>query len=197
MGRRDFKKWKGTWARKRVWWRRRHGTELPILEFPPTASPRLLTSQGCTNTGEKEYCHPPSLEPVGTRPWTRGPHFLLLLYDTEVWDLAGNSIPVSLEEASASEHNAMGWLSPQSWGSLDCLLSIQFQVSKAWVSQLGDSPWYLGHSLPPSSSQWNQTQRTGVLPTLPLSPSLGIRFSITPADQVPSHCSRFDSSFSS
>ena len=96
------------------------------------------------------------------------PHFLLLLYDPEVWDLAGNSIPVSLEEAS--QHlSAMlwGWLSPQSWGSPDCLLSIQFQVSKAWVSQLGDSRW-ASRPLPPTqllSVEPNTTDRHSPLPS--------------------------------
>lgn len=48
-------------------------------------------------------------------PVPRVPHFLLLLYDPEIWGLAGKGTPVSLEESS--QHlSAMLWgcLSPQS-----------------------------------------------------------------------------------
>ena len=45
----------------------------------------------------------------------RVPHFLLLLYDPEIWGLAGKGPPVSLEESS-QPLSAMLWgcLSPQS-----------------------------------------------------------------------------------
>ena len=114
-------------------------------------------------------------------PEPRVPHFLLLLYNPEIWGLAGKGPPVSLEESSQPLSTMLwGCLSPQSWGPPDCLLLIQFQVSKEWVSHLWDSPW--ASRLPPptqlTSVEPNTTDRHSPYP-LPLALSGDSCFSIT------------------
>lgn len=87
----------------------------PFLEFPPLP-PQAPHFSGLYQYWGEEYCHPrPHWNLWELVPEPGVPHFLLLLYDTEVWDLAGNSIPVSLEGGfSITRHNAMGVTLPQS-----------------------------------------------------------------------------------